>query len=46
MYKECESKVGTTKMLQPKYKEKHAKAMQKLCLKFIYKQKEYMQKKK
>ena len=32
-------------MSQPKYKEKHAKAMQKLCLKSIYKQKEYVQKK-
>ena len=32
-------------MSQPKYKEKHAKVMQKLHLKSIYKQKEYVQKK-
>ena len=45
LYKECEAKVRTIKMSQPKYKEKHAKAMQKLCLKSIYKQKVYVQKK-
>ena len=32
-------------MSQPKYKDKHAKAMQKLRLESIYKQKEYVQKK-